>query len=75
MATNVKNILILVLILIFVSLIIFLIRKNIQNKNKETFIGHLYRPHIRRINTIYENFMNNYGPDRLINQVKKIINY
>lgn len=75
MTTNIKNKLIIILILLFVSLIIFLIGKNIQNKNKEPFIGHLYRPHIRKINTIYENFMNNYGPDRIIYQVKKIINY
>jgi hypothetical protein len=75
MATNIKKVLLQVLIFIFVSLIIFLVCKNIQNKNKEPFIGHLYRPHIRKINTIYENFMNNYGPDRIMNKFKKIINY
>jgi len=75
MAINIKKLLLQVLIIIFVSLIIFLIIKNIQKKDREPFIGHLYRPHIRKINTIYENFMNSYGPNRIITQVKKIINY
>jgi hypothetical protein len=62
--------------LIFIIIILTTLYLNINtNNNKEPFIGHLYRPHIRKINTFYETFMNNYGQDRIINQVKKIINY
>ncbi len=72
---NTKNLLIWSINIIFVSLIIYLIIKNRENSIQEPFIGHLYRPHIRRMNNIYESFINNYGPNRLINQVKKMVNY
>jgi hypothetical protein len=60
--------------LIVIIIILSVLYLNINN-NKEPFIGHLYRPHIRKINTFYESFINNYGLHRIINQVKKMINY
>jgi hypothetical protein len=40
----------------------------------ETFtpkINSMYRPYVRHINNKYESFMNNYGPDIIINKFKK----
>jgi hypothetical protein len=40
----------------------------------ETFtpkINAMYRPYVREINNKYESFMNNYGPDVIINKLKK----
>ncbi len=49
---------------------------NIFNK-QESFvgIGYLYRPHIRTLNNLYENFINNYGPHRIANKLNKLVNY
>jgi hypothetical protein len=34
-------------------------------------INGMYRPYVRHINHHYEFFMNNYGPDVIINKLKK----
>ena len=34
-------------------------------------INAMYRPYVRDINNKYESFMNNYGPDVIINKLKK----
>ena len=34
-------------------------------------INAMYRPYVRDINNKYDSFMNNYGPDVIINKLKK----
>jgi hypothetical protein len=53
--------------------IIYFIQTYIFTKN-EGFtpkINSLYRPYVRNINQTYESFMNNYGPNVIINKLKK----
>ena len=48
--------------------------KRLKEKQVETFtpkINGMYRPYVRHINNKYESFMNNYGPDVIINKFKK----
>jgi hypothetical protein len=71
---NFKKILLNLLIIMISSIILYTIYANMFNK-QEPFIGHLYRPHIRTINNLYENFMNNYGPHRIVNKINKWFNY
>jgi len=45
------------------------------NTNVETFtpkINSLYRPYVRDINQKYETFVSNYGPEVIINKLKKM---
>lgn len=69
---NLKKCLLQILILLFFSYIVYIF---IQKGFQEPFVGHLYRPHIRTINTFYETFMNNYGPHRIVNKINKWFNY
>ncbi len=34
-------------------------------------INSFYRPYVRRVNQTYETFINNYGPNVIINKLKK----
>ena len=46
----------------------------LKEKQVETFtpkINSMYRPYVRHIHHKYESFMNNYGPDVIINKFKK----
>ena len=46
-----------------------------NNKDKKegftSRIHSLYRPYIRRVNQGYESFVNNYGPNIIINKLRK----
>lgn len=63
---------------LFIGIIVFLwiiyfIQTYILVKN-EGFtpkINSLYRPYIRQMNSRYESFINNYGPNIMINNLKK----
>jgi glucan phosphoethanolaminetransferase (alkaline phosphatase superfamily) len=66
------------LVYIFVSLIIvYLIKQVIIMKitrDYESFtpkINSMYRPYVRRANTYYETFINNYGAEIVLNKLKK----
>lgn len=39
--------------------------------NREPFVSNLYRPYIRTMNQKYESFMDNYGPNTVVNKLKK----
>jgi cell shape-determining protein MreC len=42
--------------------------------SKESFtpkINSLFRPYVRNVNTEYESFVNNYGPNVIITKLKK----
>jgi len=44
------------------------------NYSVETFtpkINSMYRPYVRTINSNYENFVSNYGPNVIMNKLKK----
>jgi hypothetical protein len=64
---------------IFVSIIvvlwiIYFIQTYTSSINNEGFtpkINSLYRPYVRHINNKYETFINNYGPNIIINKLKK----
>lgn len=43
----------------------------INNEGFTPKINSLYRPYVRTINQGYETFMNNYGPNIIINKLKK----
>uniref|UniRef100_A0A6C0IU48 Uncharacterized protein n=1 Tax=viral metagenome TaxID=1070528 RepID=A0A6C0IU48_9ZZZZ len=72
---NLKKMLLQVLIVIFVVYILYLLVQKYYFTSREPFIGHLYRPHIRSFNNLYENFMNNYGPHRIVSKINKWFNY
>lgn len=61
--------------LIIITIILYILYLNININTKEPFIGHLYRPHIRNINILYKNFMDNYGPNIILSKINKWINY
>ena len=45
-----------------------------KNKDKEGFtpkILELYRPYVRTFNQGYESFVNNYGPNVIMNKLRK----
>ena len=69
-----KIIFILLIVLIVLAIFIRLSRRYSQLNTVETFtpkIHSMYRPYVRHINHHYESFMNNYGPDVIINKFKK----
>ena len=45
-----------------------------KDKNKEGFtpkIREIYRPYVRTFNQEYESFVNNYGPNVIVNKLRK----
>jgi hypothetical protein len=63
---------------IFIGIILFLwviyfiqTYSPILNEGFTPKINSLYRPYIRTINKKYETFVNNYGPNIIINKLKK----
>jgi hypothetical protein len=53
-------------IIYFLQTYIFLISEGFTPK-----VNSLYRPYVRNMNQTYESFMNNYGPNVIINKLKK----
>jgi hypothetical protein len=53
-------------IIYFIQTHIFLISEGFTPK-----VNSLYRPYVRNMNQTYESFMNNYGPNVIINKLKK----
>ena len=52
--------------------IIFFIQTYFNSKESFTpMLNSLYRPYIRNANKEYESFMNKYGPNVIINKLKK----
>jgi hypothetical protein len=60
------GIIIVLWIVYFIQTYIFLISEGFTPK-----INSLYRPYVRNMNQTYESFMNNYGPNVIINKLKK----
>jgi len=77
--TNNKYLKILIGIVVFLWIIYFiqmLIASKHKNKNKgkEGFtprIRGLYRPYVRTMNQGFESFVNNYGPNVIMNKLRK----
>ncbi len=53
-------------IIYFIQTYIFLVSEGFTPK-----INSLYRPYVRNMNQTYESFINNYGPNVIINKLKK----
>ena len=71
--TTNKYLKILIGIVVFLWIIYF-IQMLIANKNKEGFtprIRGIYRPYVRILNQNFESFINNYGPNVIMNKLKK----
>jgi dolichol kinase len=65
---------ILLLCLFILARLLRLSRHYTRLKEVEGFtpkINAMYRPYVRDINNKYESFMNNYGPDVIMNKLKK----
>ena len=63
-----------ILIGIIILLWIIYIIQTYFMSNKESFtprLKSLYRPYIRKTNEKFESFINNYGPNVIINKLKK----
>jgi hypothetical protein len=70
-----KTLIFILLISIYIiARLMHLSRHYTRLKEVESFtpkINGMYRPYVRHINHHYESFMNNYGPDVIINKFKK----
>jgi hypothetical protein len=62
---------ILIGIIVFLWVIYFI--QSFANKREQFTpkINSMYRPYIRTLNQTYENFVNNYGSNIIINKLKK----
>jgi hypothetical protein len=58
--------------IIFVLWVIYFMQTYLFVEGFTPKINSMYRPYVRNINIKYENFVSNYGPDVIVNKLRKL---